>query len=283
MCVENRLSMPRLGQGTWKIGDDPARADGEIAALRLGLELGMNLIDTAEMYGEGRSERLIGRAVKGIPRDSFMLVSKVYPHNAEAGKLRQSCEQSLRRLGADHLDLYLLHWRGPVPLEETVSGMEALVRDGLIRAWGVSNFDTADMEELWRVPGGDRCAANQVLYHLGSRGIEYDLLPWMEQRGVAAMAYCPLAQAGRLARMGQDLRSDPVLLRVAQSYNATVPQVLLAFTLRRGGVTAIPKAGGTAHVRENAAARDLNIAPGDWAALDAVFWPPSGKMHLDIE
>jgi diketogulonate reductase-like aldo/keto reductase len=153
----------------------------------------------------------------------------------------------------------------------------------MIRAWGVSNFDTADMEELWQTPDGDRCAANQVLYHLGSRGIEYDLLPWMAERGVMCMAYCPLAQGGRLARLGQDLRSDPVLLRVAAKYGATVPQVLLAFVLRREGVMAIPKAGSAAHVRENAAARDLQIAPEDWAALDAVFWPPTSKMHLDIE
>ena len=276
-------SLPPLGQGGWNIGDDPSRADEEIAALRLGLELGLTLIDTAEMYGEGRSEMLIGRAVKGMPRETFQIVSKVYPHNAGRGQLRQSCEHSLRRLGLDELDLYLLHWRGSVPLEETAEGMETLVRAGKIRAWGVSNFDTADMEELRCVSGGDRCAANQVLYHLGSRGIEYDLLPWLEAHGVAAMAYCPLAQGGRLARMGQDLRADPALLRVAERYGATVPQILLAFVLRRPNVTAIPKAGREAHVRDNARARELDIAPEDWAELDAVFWPPACKMHLDIE
>ncbi|MCL2030949.1 MAG: aldo/keto reductase [Oscillospiraceae bacterium] len=277
------IPFPRLGQGGWMIGEDPARAEEEIAALRLGLELGLTLIDTAEMYGEGRSERLIGRAVAGRPREGFALVSKVYPHNAGRDRLRQSCEDSLRRLGTEYLDLYLLHWRGAVPLAETAEGMETLVREGKIRAWGVSNFDTADMEELWSVPGGDRCAANQVLYHIGSRGIEYDLLPWMAERGVACMAYCPLAQGGRLARMGQDLRSGPALLRAARAYHATVPQILLAFTLRRGGVTAIPKAGGAAHVRENAAALDLRIQPEDWAALDEAFPPPTSKMHLDIE
>lgn len=277
------LNYPQLGQGGWTIGDDPDHADAEIAALRLGLELGMNLIDTAEMYGEGKSESLIGRTVRGLARESFHLVSKVYPHNAGRDRLRQSCENSLRRLDTDYLDVYLLHWRGSVPLAETVEGMESLVREGKVRAWGVSNFDTADMEELWKTPGGDRCTVNQVLYHLGSRGIEYDLLPWMAEHGVVCMAYCPLAQGGRLARLGQDLRSNPALLRIANKHGATVPQILLSFVLRREGITAIPKAGSMTHVRQNAAARALRIASEDWAALDAVFWPPTSKMHLDIE
>ncbi|MDR1736443.1 MAG: aldo/keto reductase [Oscillospiraceae bacterium] len=275
--------MPSLGQGGWTLGDDPSRAEEEIRALRLGVSLGMNLIDTAEMYGSGRSEELIRRALRGVPRKEYQLVSKVLPQNAGEGRIFQSCEQSLRRLGTDCLDLYLLHWRGPVSLQETVCCMEGLKRAGKIRFWGVSNFDTPDMEELWAVPGGENCAANQVMYHLGSRGIEFDLLPWLAAHGVAAMAYCPLAQGGRLARMRQNLVSDPALLRVAAKYGVTTAQILLAFVLRQKNITAVPKAGTAAHVRENAASCALRIDAPDWGEIDAVFPPPAHKMHLDIE
>jgi diketogulonate reductase-like aldo/keto reductase len=276
----NGLTLPALGQGGWHIGDDPERAQGEMAALRLGLDLGLTLIDTAEMYGDGRSERLIGDALAGIGRKQYQLVSKVYPHNAGRRNIFASCDASLRRLKTDYLDLYLLHWRGSVPLGETVECMEALVKAGKIRRWGVSNFDTADMEELWRIPNGKNCAVDQVLYHLGSRGIEYDLIPWLRAHHVAVMAYCPLAQAGALRR---DLMRSPALLAIAAKYEISVMQLLLAFVLRQDNLAAIPKAGSPAHVEENAKALRLSIADEDWAEVDKAFCPPTGKTRLDIE
>ena len=275
----------RVGQGGWQLGDSPAAANEEKRALRLGLELGMRLIDTAEMYGDGRSERLIADALRGVPRDEYTLCSKVYPHNAGMPAIFRSCENSLRCLGTDYLDLYLLHWRGSIPLQETVAGMEELVRMGKIKRWGVSNFDVSDMEELWSVPGGDRCAANQVLYHIGSRGAEYDLLPWLGAHDVTMMAYCPLAQGGRLRRTAPDFSAEPTLLGISGKYGVSVFQIMLAFVLRQPGTIAIPKAGKTAHTRQNAEAAQLarTIAIEDWKALDGVYWPPTAKMHLDIE
>ena len=279
----NGLLLPALGQGGWNLNDTASKRESEMAALRRGIELGMNLIDTAEMYGDGRSEELIGEAIKGIPRGEVLLVSKVLPSNAGRKSIFSSCENSLKRLKTDYLDLYLLHWPGAIPLEETVFCMEELIRQGKIRRYGVSNFDVCDMEALMRVPGGENCAANQVLYHLGSRGIEFDLLPWLEAREMAAMAYCPLAQAGSLTRMNKPLLSDETLNAVAEKYDITVMQLLLAFTLKKANVMAIPKAGSVAHVEKNAAVADVQIAPADWAKIDAVFWPPTAKMHLDIE
>lgn len=279
----NGLKLPALGQGGWHLGDDPQTAEGERDALRLGLDLGLTLIDTAEMYGDGRSERLIGEALAGRNRGEYQLVSKIYPHNAGRPNIFASCEASLRRLRTDYLDLYLLHWRGSVPLAETVACMEELVRAGKIRRWGVSNFDVEDMEDLWGVPNGKNCAANQVLYHLASRGIEYDLIPWLGAHGVAVMAYCPLAQAGTLRRMHGDVTHNSTLLAVAAKYGITVMQLLLAFALRQENVIAIPKAGSAAHVRQNAAVSGLAIDPEDWREIDGVFWPPTSKMHLDIE
>ena len=279
----NGLMLPALGQGGWNIGDHEHSAREEISAIRRGVELGLNMIDTAEMYGDGRSERLICRALAGINRREYLLVSKVYPHNAGQENIFNSCEASLKRLGTDYLDLYLLHWRGAVPLEETVDCMERLVSQGKIRRWGVSNFDVRDMEQLWRIPGGQNCAANQVLYHLGSRGIEFDLIPWLARHGLAVMAYCPLAQAGRLARMGQDLRGAPVLAQIAAKYEITVMQLLLAFVLKQPALTAIPKAGKAGHVEQNAAVLGLEISQQDWQEIDRIFWPPTSKMHLDVE
>lgn len=275
--------LPAVGMGGWNIGDDASRAESESAALRRGVELGANLIDTAEMYGDGRSELLIGQAMRGIPRDKYLLVSKVYPHNADKKHIFKSCDSSLRRLGTDYLDLYLLHWRGNVPLEETVWCMEKLVAEGKIRRWGVSNFDTPDMEELWQIPGGSNCAANQVLYNITSRGIEFDLIPWCEQHNVAIMAYCPLAQAGMLKRLNLDVRNEPTISEIANRYGVTVMQVMLAFVLKKKSVMSIPKAGSAAHVEQNVAAEKLKIDDADWAKLDSVYWPPSCKMHLDIE
>lgn len=279
----NGLTLPALGMGGWNIGDRPSKTRDEISALRLGLELGMSLIDTAEIYGNGASERLIGRALEGIKREEYLLCSKVLPQNAGKNRIFASCDATLRRLKTDYLDLYLLHWRGAVPLGETVDCMEALVRAGKIRRWGVSNFDVADMEELWALPQGKNCTVNQVLYNLGSRGIEFDLLPWLKARNVAVMAYCPLAQAGALKRMNYDYPTDKTLLALAQKYGASVWQIMLAFVLRRDNVVAIPKAGRTEHVAENAKALGLSIEPADWAEIDRAFPPPTSKMHLDVE
>lgn len=270
--------VPALGQGTWNMGDDPSRRKEEIYSLQLGIELGMTLIDTAEMYGGGRAEELVGEAIKGR-RDEVFLVSKVYPHNASGERLVQSCENSLRRLGTDRLDLYLLHWRGLIPLHETIEGMEKLVRDGKIVRWGVSNLDTSDMKELVSLAGGDRCAVNQVLYHLGSRGIEYDLLPWQREHQMPIMAYCPLAQGGTLRR---GLVEHPVVREIAAAHNATPFQILLAWCIRTEDVIAIPKAGRQEHVRENAEAALIRFTEDELRRLDEAFPPPASKQPLDI-
>ncbi|WP_267379457.1 MULTISPECIES: aldo/keto reductase [unclassified Sphingomonas] len=264
--------VPALGQGTWMMGERPDRRSDEIAALRLGVDLGMTLIDTAEMYGEGAAEELIGEALRDV-RDTLFLVSKAYPENASRARLRAACEASLRRLGTDRLDLYLLHWRGPVPLGETAEAMEALRTAGKIRHWGVSNLDTRDMEELFAA-GGDGCAVDQILYNLTRRGPEHDLLPWLEARALPAMAYSPVEQ-GRLV-------ADTTLRRIAEAIGATPAQVALAWTLRRSGMIAIPKAGTAAHVRENRAAVDLALSAEDMAALEAAFPPPRGRRPLEM-
>ena len=269
-----------IGQGTWYLGENSAAFSQECKALQAGIEQGMTLIDTAEMYGDGRAEELVGRAIRGYDRESLYLVSKVYPFNAGRGKIFNSCRQSLRRLRTDYLDLYLLHWRGSVPLAETVACMEELKQQGLIRAWGVSNLDTADMRELLAVPSGAGCAADQVLYHLGSRGVEYDLLPFLQQQDIPLMAYCPLAQAGRLR---QGLLSNDIVRDIAFNCNATPVQVLLAFLLAHPGVMPIPRTGHALHTVENAGAAKLQLTSRDLAALDAAFPPPVRKMPLDMQ
>lgn len=281
--IISNFQFPAIGQGGWNLGDNIASQQQEIDTLCTGIELGMNLIDSAEMYGDGRSEELIARALQNIPRSSYQLVSKVYPHNAGEKNLQKHCEASLRRLNADYLDIYLLHWRGEIPLEETVYGMQSLVKEGKIRRWGVSNFDTSDMEELWNTPGGKNCLANQVLYHLGSRGIEYDLIPWMHQHDMMVMAYCPLAQAGQLKRTKEDFLTNLTLQAIAQKYDISVLQLMLAFSIRLSNVMAIPKSSRVEHVLANAKASEVSITEEDWKEIDTVFWPPTEKMHLDIE
>jgi diketogulonate reductase-like aldo/keto reductase len=244
-----------------------------VAALRLGLDLGMTLIDTAEMYGEGGAEEVVARAISGR-RDGVFLVSKVYPHNATRRGTVAACEHSLKRLGTDRLDLYLLHWRGEGPLAETLEAFAALRAAGKIRHWGVSNFDTDDMTELWALPGGGGAAANQVLYNLTRRGIEWDLLPWCRERRVPIMAYSPVEQGRLLGKRA--------LAVVARRRGATPAQVALAWVLRQEGVVAIPKAAQAAHVRENRGALDLELAPDDLAALDSAFPPPRGKRPLEM-
>jgi len=274
------MQIPRMGQGTWYMGEIPAVREAEIEALRTGIRLGMTMIDTAEMYGEGRSESLVGEAIRPLPRESVYLVSKVFPHNAGRNNIFRSCEASLRRLKVDTLDVYLLHWRGSVPLRETVDCMEELVQKGYIRRWGVSNFDTADMEELWSIPGGQNCAMNQVLYHLGSRGIEFSLLPWLRTHQVPVMAYCPLAQASLLKK---ELFASHAVHQVAENHGITPAQVLLGFILRDPYLIPIPKAGSIAHAQENAAMLHIALTPEEIALLSNTFPAPNYKTPLDVE
>lgn len=273
VTLPSGIQIPALGLGTWQMGETKARARDEIDSLRLGIDLGMTLIDTAEMYGEGGAELIVGKALEDR-RDEVFLVSKVYPWNASRQGTIAACEASLHRLGTDRIDLYLLHWRGEHPLPETIAAFEALKAAGKIGAWGVSNFDTADMEELFSLPDGVKCAANQVLYNLSRRGIEHDLLPWCQARGVPVMAYSPIEQ-GRLVH-------HPQLIHIAKAYQATPAQVALAFVLEREGVIAIPKSSNLRRVRENRDAVDLDISDEDWAVLDAAFPPPARKMALDM-
>jgi diketogulonate reductase-like aldo/keto reductase len=262
-----------LGQGTWYLGDDPRRRAEEIAALRLGLDLGLTVVDTAEMYGDGASEELVGEAVAGR-RDEVFLVDKVLPHHATRAGTVRACQDSLRRLRTDRIDLYLLHWRGRVPLAETLAGFADLVDAGAIRYWGVSNFDRDDMEQLYGLPGGAAVATDQVLYNLTRRGPEYDLLPWCGEHRVPVMAYSPIEQGRLLA--------EPALTEVARRHGATPAQVALAWVLHRDATIAIPKAGDPEHVRENAAARDLALTGDDLEALDAAFPPPRRPQPLEM-
>lgn len=270
--------LPAIGQGTWYMGENATRRQQEVAALRAGIERGLTVIDTAEMYAEGGAEKRVGEAIRG-QRDKVFLVSKVYPWNAGGKQLVSACEGSLRRLGTEIIDLYLLHWRGGFELAETVEGMQALIAQGKIRHWGVSNLDVDDMQELWSVEGGAGCAANQVLYHLASRGIEYSLLPWCQSRTVPVMAYCPLAQAGRL-RSG--LLADATVQHIAHEHQATPAQVLLAWVIHHPGVMAIPKAATIAHVEENAAALQLTLTAEDITRLERAFPAPETKIALDV-
>jgi diketogulonate reductase-like aldo/keto reductase len=242
----------------------------------------MRLIDTAEMYSDGASERLVGKALieSGVPRSEIFLVSKVYPWNAGSHHIFNSCKASLARLGTDYLDLYLLHWRGSIPLAETVECMEALIGMGLIKHWGVSNFDIDDMEELWNVPSGDHCQVNQVLYNLGSRGIEYSLEPWLRGHNVATMAYCPLAQAGTLTSRGTPLLREPSLRSIANKHQATVAQIMLAWVIRAGSTIAIPMSSSPEHMRSNAESDAITLDAEDLALIDQNFPTPTHKVDL---
>ena len=264
--------VPALGQGTWYMGVSGHKRADEVAALKLGLDLGMTLIDTAEMYAEGGAEEVTGEAIRGR-RDEVFVVSKVLPNHASRTATIAACEASLRRLGTDRIDLYLLHWRGNYALEDTLTGFEALQKTGKIRHWGVSNFDVEDMEELLAV-GGAAVAANQVLYNLGRRGIEHDLIGWSAAHRVAIMAYSPIEQ-GQLA-------DNRALAEIAKRHRASPAQIALAFVLSRPGVMAIPKAGKLNHVRENAKAAEIELSAADLAALDAAFPPPRRKQALEM-
>lgn len=265
--------IPTLGFGTWMMGETRSEAKAEVDAVRLALDLGMTVIDTAEMYGDGGAERIVGEALKDRREDAF-LVSKVLPWNASYDGTIKACHASLDRLETDHLDLYLLHWRGEHPLEDTVAAMEELKAAGRIGAWGVSNFDLDDMEELFSVADGVNCAVNQVLYNLSRRGIEFDLLPWCQEHGIPIMAYSPIEQ-GRILH-------HPELIHIAKAYQATPAQVALAFLLERDGVIPIPKTSNLRRLQENRDSVDLDISDEDWARLDAAFPPPSRKMPLEM-
>ncbi len=265
--------LPALGMGTWMMGEVPSRRRAEVAALRLGLDLGLSLVDTAEMYADGRAEEIVGEAMAGR-RDEVFLVSKVLPHNASLEGTLAAARRSLRRLGTDHLDLYLLHWPGPHPLEQTLEAFQRLQRDGLIRHYGLSNFDADEMAAAAALPGGEGIAANQILYNLERRGPEQRLIPDCAARGVAVMAYSPLEQ-GRLPRTG-------ALDVVARRHGVTPAQAALAWVLRLEGVVAIPKAADPQHVRDNAAAAGLRLDAADLARLDAAFPAPDGDLPLEM-
>lgn len=261
-----------LGQGTWRIGDSGSTRQAEIATLQRGVDLDLTLIDTAEMYGDGASERLVAEAIRGR-RAAVTLVSKVHPHHAGRSGVPAAIDASLKRLGTDRLDLYLLHWRGGVPLGETVEAFERLKAAGKLVAWGVSNFDVADMEELFAA-GGTECATNQILYNVARRGPEFDLLPWMLERSMPAMAYTPIEQ-GRLPLGG-------ALDEIAAKHRSSIAQIALAFALRSGAVIAIPKASTVAHVEANRAAADLLLDQDDLARIDEAFPPPQRKRPLEM-
>ena len=262
-----------LGMGTWHLGEDPARRQEEINALRLGIDLGMNLIDTAEMYGDGEAERLVGEAIAGR-RDDVFLVSKVLPNHASHRDTIAACERSLRRLGTDHLDMYLLHWRGPTPLDQTVDAFTTLVHAGKIGHWGVSNFDVADMQELMGVHGGHAVATDQVLYNLAHRGIEWDLMPWCRARHIPIMAYSPIEQ-GRLL-------VHPVVRRIAARHSASPAAIALAWVIRQDEVIAIPQTGRPKHVREDHDALDVHLTKEDLRELNEAFPPPNGPRELEV-
>lgn len=265
--------IPVLGQGTWAIGDLPSRRQEEIAALRRGVELGLTLIDTAEMYGDGKSEQLIAEAL-GPVRDDLFLVSKVYPHNGTQSGVKAACERSLKRLKTDRIDLYLLHWRGGEDLPGVIAGFEQLQASGKILHWGVSNFDTGDMIELTELDGGEACATNQILYNVARRGPEFDLLPWQRERGIPAMAYSPVDQS-RLP--GKSILND-----IADAHHVSIYQVALAWLIAQPDVIAIPKASNIAHVEDNAKALDLKLSADDLKQIDTQFKPPRSKRPLEM-
>lgn len=280
IALSDGRSMPRLGMGTWKMGEHPNKLKDELEALNYGLDHGMTLIDTAEMYGNGLSEDLIEKAIRGRDRSKLFIVDKVLPWHAGKGDFMLSLDGSLHRLHTDYLDLYLLHWRGEIPLEETVGLMEEAKALGKIKGWGVSNFDVSDMEDLLAVPNGKNCLVDQCLWHLGSRGVEYDLLPWLKAHRMAFMAYCPLAMGGRLR---ESLLTDPAVQAVADAHGVDPIEILLAFVLHDPHAIAIPKAGQVAHMRANIEAGDLTLTDAEMDRLNQAFPAPRHKVPLEMQ
>ncbi len=276
--LKDGTPVPALGFGTWYLGESSQSYEKELESLQYGIENGLTLIDTAEMYGEGAAEELVGRAIRPYEREKLFLVSKVYPWNAGRDHIFTACENSLERLGTDYLDLYLLHWNGNVPYEETIECMEELIRQGKIRRWGVSNLDTDDMESLIQA-GGENCQTDQVLYHLGSRGVEYDLLPWLRRHGMPLMAYSPLGHSAAIRRR---IIANSAVCQAAEAHHASVYQVMLAFVLRQDNVFAVVKASSIDHVKDNLAAAELQLTPEEYVAIDAAFPAPKQKTALDM-
>jgi len=277
--------IPKLGQGTWRMGEDDERFAAEVRGLRHGIELGCRLIDTAEMYADGKAENIVGNAIGAFDRESLYMVSKVYPLNANRHHIYSSLERSLKLMETDYLDMYLLHWREDADLAEVAYCMEELRDSGKIKRWGVSNFDVDDMEDLWKVPDGNKCCINQVLYNLGARGIEYDLLQWQRERNVPFMAYSPVGQAGALVT--QDgvskaaLMTDENVISVAESHDISVVQLLLAFVMRLDDMVAIPKAVGFSHIEENIEAENIVLSEEDIAQLSESFPAPTEKVFME--
>ncbi|ALQ40901.1 aldo/keto reductase [Fusobacterium hwasookii ChDC F174] len=270
----------KLGIGTWKMGEIPKNKNEEIASIRYALENGIRLIDTAEMYGNGNSEKLIAESIKDFDREKLYLVSKVLPSNAGEKNIFKSCENSLKNLNVDYLDLYLLHWRGSIPFEETIRCMEKLKKDGKIKNWGVSNMDIDDMQELLSIPNGKNCLVNQVLYHLASKGIEYSLKPLTDKNHITTMAYCPIAQGGRLKNQ---LLFSKSVQELSKKYSISPIQVLLTYMLQKENTISIPKASKLEHMKEIVACRDIHFEKEDILLLDSEYPKPTKKLSLDIE
>lgn len=279
MLTINGQALPAVGIGTWNLGDSAAHRQDEIEAIQAAIAAGARVIDTAEMYGDGRSERLINQAIQPFHREDLFIIDKVLPNNASHARLEHSLDRSLKLVGTDYFDLYLLHWRGGVPLAETVTELEKMQQKGKIKSWGVSNFDTADMKELWQLPAGPHCVANEDLYNLDERGIEYDLLPWMDNHQVPLIAYSPLAQADTISGK---LANNPVLQEIAADHQASVYQVMLAWTIRNGHVLTIPKAGQKEHAVANVAAGEIDFTADELATLSKVFPTPDHKEPLTV-
>jgi diketogulonate reductase-like aldo/keto reductase len=276
--LPDRTRVPVLGQGTWRMGENKSAHEDEVAALRLGIDLGMTLVDTAEMYGDGDAEKVVADAIEG-QRERVFIVTKVYPHNASRSELPKACERSLKRLRIDTIDLYLLHWRGDVPLGETVEAFEKLRAAGKIERWGVSNFDVDDMKELFGIKSGGNCSANQVLYNLENREIEFDLLPLLTDHRspitCLVMAYSPVGH-------GRGLLENKALQKIAKRHDATSAQIALAWGLHESGVIAIPKWSNEKHVRDNARSVEIKLTRDDLADLDQEFPPPETKQELPM-
>lgn len=280
MVLKDGTKVSKLGIGGWYIGDDIGAKDEEISSIRYAIDNGINLIDTASMYGNGASERLIGEALQGYKREELFIVSKVLPSHASFANTIKSCEQSLKNLKTDYLDMYLLHWRGVYSFEETFSAFEELKHQGKIKNWGVSNMDIDDMKEILSTPQGQNCMVNQVLYHLGSRGIEFSLKPFMDKNGILTMAYCPLAQGGRLNKR---LLSSNAIKQVAKKYDISIMQVLLCFVLMQTNTIAIPKSSKLKHTKENINCLNIKLDEEDLALLSSEFKAPTYKLLLDIQ
>ena len=277
----NGESVLNLGQGTWKLGEDPSKHDQEVDALRTGIDKGLTLIDTAEMYGSGKSEQLVGDAIKPYSREDLFLVSKVYPHNAGEKNIFQSAEQTLQRMGVDELDLYLLHWPGSVPLQETVDCFEELKRQGKIKNWGVSNFDLEDMQELLSLRNGENCQTNQVLYHLASRGIEVVLRDYLRENNIPMMAYCPII--GQEPDLKDKVYNSPTIKNIAKDHGISVIQLLLAFVVQQEQTIAIPKASSSDHVSQNVDVLDISLSKEEMSLLDEAFPAPSERIPLRVQ